>query len=68
MISPRKSLELVADLLERAMEESPDKVSLLHALLIQAHTHTILQAVAARRAEARETFAAYPQLEQGPMQ
>ena len=66
-MTPRQSLETIAKLLERAIdvEASPE---LVRHLIDAAHTHAILQAVSVRRAEARDTFAAFPHLEHGPMQ
>ena len=67
MMTPRQSLEAIAKLLERAMEPDADPRD-VRCLIASAHTHAIIQASSQRRVEARATFAAYPQLEQGPMQ
>lgn len=67
MMTPAQSLETIAKLLERAIdvEASPALASLL---VDSGRTHAINQAVRVRRAEARETFAAYPELEWGMRQ
>ena len=62
-----QSLATIAKLLERAMEPGIDPI-FLHGLIVQAHTHAVLQCVSCRRAEARALFAKFPDLEHGPIQ
>lgn len=67
MRTAAQSLAEIARLLEAALA---DDVSPLHRkmLLIQAHTHAVIQGAAQRKAEARAVFAAHSHLEHGTMQ
>lgn len=52
MMTPRQSFEAIADLLERAQEPGLYPIE-VRGLIIQAHTHAILQAAAHKRAESK---------------
>lgn len=67
MRRPLESFEAIARDLEAAMDPNADPRD-VRMLLIGAHTSAVIQCVSLRRERARETFAAYPQLEQGLMQ
>lgn len=69
MMTAAQSLAEIARLLEDALRLPADAHPItLKGLLWQAHTHAVIQASRQRKAEARATFAAYPEIEQGPMQ
>lgn len=66
MMTAAQSLAEIARLLELAMRVDDPRDA--HGLLIQAHTHAVIQGSAQRKAEARAVFAALPDLEHGPVQ
>lgn len=69
MMTAAQSLAEIARLLEEAMDLPADAhPHALKALLFGAHAHAVIQGSWQRKAELRATFAAFPELQQGPMQ
>lgn len=65
MMTPAQSFETITRLLERAMEPGLEPRD-VRQLVIAAHTHAVIQAASTRRAEARQLFARFPEIESRP--